>query len=86
MIHVLVKCDCIDIPLEPGQTEMDLELCLADGATVNDILKACAETTPLSYEELVDGRIFVRGGRIIDLDAPLADGDRILMLKAMAGG
>ena len=86
MIKVKVKCDSIDIPLEQNQTEMNLEFTLEDGATVDHIMKACAEFMPLSYEELVFGRIFVRNNTLIYLDTPLSDGDRILMLKAMAGG
>ena len=86
MIKVKVCCDCIDIPLEPGTREMNLEFVLEDGATVDDIMKECAGFMPLTYEELVLGRIFVRSNTLIYLDTPLADGDRILMLKAMAGG
>ena len=86
MITVKVKCDSIDIPLEPDQTEMNLEFTLEDGATVDHIMKECAKFMPLTYDELVFGRIFVRNNTLIYLDTPLSDGDRILMLKAMAGG
>jgi len=85
-MRITVRCDCIDIPLEPGEREMNFELDLPEGASLDDMVRECASFLPLTYEELVYGRIFVRDNTLVYLETLLAEGDRILMLKAMAGG
>ena len=85
MINVLLQTDCIDIPSSIGDAVLTLE----DKACVRDMLRKFAELegAPVSYPELIGkAYLFVIENRFVTPDEPLKDGDRILLLRAMAGG
>mgnify|MGYP000900651233 CR=1 FL=1 len=66
----------------------------AAGSTVREVLESLARSHPALRDRLVDERgaprrhlgLFLNGDQPASLDAPVADGDELLLVPAIAGG
>ena len=67
----------IDVRFRPRRLQ-DRSVDIAAGATVIDLMRAVGAA--------VDTYVAVRGGTPIPEDAPLIDGEEILLLSAASGG
>ncbi len=67
----------VHVSFRPRRREPE-SLALPEGATVQDLLEAVGQP--------IDGTVAVRAGRPVPEDAPLVDGDEIVLLSSFSGG
>lgn len=82
-MEISIRLFCYDLPGETRNIELDI----ADGSSVAEALEAFAEqyAVKLTLDALKDS-LYLINNTVANLNSLLAAGDRLMVLRTMAGG